>query len=125
MQWQNFLEAVLEIAARVDFPVNVIATMNKFRPQSISKRHAIKLRRVYGRSETYNWQSRVKWYPVGWGANRRVLGGIFGRLHYLACHAPKPVQQRYQRAYRALCQRLFAERASIHYANKYSAHSWL
>jgi len=96
-----------------------------FRPLESNKHHAIKFYRIYGRVGNIHKRSRITWYPAGWGPNRQVLGGIFGRLHYLACHAPKPVQQRYQRAYRALCQRLFAERASMRYANKYSAHSWL
>jgi len=99
--------------------------MNKFRPQDLPKHYIMKQRLKYGRADNYNWQTRVKWYPAGWGFNKKVLGTIFGRLHYLACHAPTPVQKRYQRAYRALEARLFPARASMRYANKYSAHSWL
>jgi hypothetical protein len=99
--------------------------MNKFRPQDLSKSYIIKQRLKYGRSDNYNFQSRVKWYPVGWGFNKRVIGGIFGRLHYLACHAPTPVQKRYQRAYRALEARLIPRKASIRYINTYTAAAWL
>ena len=99
--------------------------MNKFRPQDNQKRYMIKLRRLTGRSENYNWCPRSEWYPAGWGPNKKVLGKIFGRLHYLACHAPAPVQAKWRRAYRALEERMFTTRASMRYANKYSADSWL
>ena len=99
--------------------------MNKFRPQDISKKYKLKQYIRTGRIENYNWQSRVKWYPAGWGFNKKVLGTIFGRLHYLACHAPTPVKKKHQRAYRALEARLFPRNASMRYANTYSAHSWL
>ncbi len=111
---------------RVDVPVIVKGVvMNKFRPQDNQKRYMIKLRRLTGRSENYNWRPRSEWYPAGWGTNKKVLGKIFGRLHYLACHAPKPVQAKWQRAYRALEERMFPVRASVRYINKYSAGSWL
>lgn len=99
--------------------------MNKFRPQDNQKRYMIKLRRLAGRSENYNWQPRRTWYPAGWGPNKKVLGKIFGRLHYLACHAPPPVQAKWRRAYRALEERMSPARASVRYINKYSASSWL
>ena len=99
--------------------------MNKFRPQGLSKRFILKQRLKYGRPDNYNWQTRVKWYPAGWGFNKQVIGRIFGRLHYLACHAPAPVQQRYQRAYRALDARLTPQRASVRYIDTYSAGAWL
>lgn len=99
--------------------------MNKFRPQDISAKYKLKQYIRTGRIENYNWQTRIKWYPVGWGFNKRVIGGIFGRLHYLACHAPAPVQKRYQRAYRALEARLIPRKASIRYINTYSAGAWL
>jgi len=99
--------------------------MNKFRPQDISKKYKLKQYIRTGRIENYNWQTRIKWYPAGWGFNKKVIGGIFGRLHYLACHAPTPVQQRHRRAYRALEARLIPTRASVRYINTYSAGAWL
>lgn len=101
--------------------------MNKFRPQEISKLDVMRQRLKTGRSENYNWQSRVEWYPVGWGVNKRTIGRLFSRLHYLACHAPQPVQHRWRSAYRTFMNRHFgaAGQASMRYLNKWSCHSWL
>ena len=101
--------------------------MNKFRPQDVSKRFIIKQRLRTGRSDNYNWQSRVKWYPAGWGFNRRVLGDIHSRLHYLACHAPKPVQQRWRATYKNFMDKHFGDagQASMRYLNTWSCHSWM
>jgi hypothetical protein len=101
--------------------------MNKFRPQGISKRYTIRLRLATGCLENFNWQSRIKWYPAGWGFNKRTLGQIFGQLHYLACHAPAPVQKRWRPAYNNFCNKYLAQKgkASVRYLNKYTAHAWL
>lgn len=99
----------------------------RFRPQDLPKSYIMKQRLRYGRTDTYNWQTRVKWYPVGWGLNKRVIGDIFGRLHYLACHSPKPVRQRWRKAYKAFEAKYFASRgkASMRYLNNRTAHAWL
>lgn len=101
--------------------------MNKFRPQDISKRYIIKERLRTGRSDNYNWQSRVKWYPAGWGFNKRVIGGMHSRLHYLACHAPTPVQKRWRKTYANFMAKHFGDagRASMRYLNTWSCHSWM
>lgn len=101
--------------------------MNKFRPQNISKRYIIRQRLRTGRLDVYNWQSRVKWYPVGWGLNKRVIGDQFSRLHYLACHAPGPIRKKWWPAYKSFVARHFGDssRASVRYLNKHSCHSWL
>lgn len=101
--------------------------MNKFRPQDISRGYVIKQRLRTGRADNYNWQSRVAWLPVGWKPNQISIARRFGHLHYLACHAPVPVQRRWQPAYKNLCRRLFADqgRASVRYLNKYTCHAWL
>jgi hypothetical protein len=100
---------------------------NKFRPQAISKYYAIKIRLKIGRSDGYNFQPRIEWYRAGWGINKRVLGRQFSRLHYLACHAPKPVAKQWQAAYNNFENKYFARKgkASVRYLNKYTAHSWL
>jgi hypothetical protein len=100
---------------------------NRFRPQDISKRYIIRQRRITGVSESYNWQTRIRWYPAGWGFNKQVLGRVFARLHYLACHAPAPVQRQWRPAYNKFCDRYLAQkgRASVRYLNKYTAHAWL
>jgi len=100
--------------------------MNKFRPQDIPKSFTIKQRLKYGRSDNYNWQTRVKWYPAGWGFNKKVIGGIHGRLHYLACHAPKPIQLKWKNAYKVFYKKHFGtHRASARYLNNWSCHSWM
>jgi hypothetical protein len=101
--------------------------MNKFRPQDLPKHYIMKQRLKYGRSENYNWQTRIKWYPAGWKVNQISIGNRFGQLHYLACHAPAPVKLKWQKAYNNLCKKLFAQngRVSMRYQNKYTAHAWL
>ena len=75
----------------------------------------------------YNFVDRAKWYPAGWRFNKKVIGNQFSKLHYLACHAPAPVQKRWHGAYREFMNRHFGDRgkASVRYLNKWSAHSWL
>lgn len=100
--------------------------MNKFRPQDISKSYIIKMRLKYGRSENYNWQTRIKWYPAGWGFNKKVIGSMHSRLHYLACHAPDPIKKKWRNAYNVFYKKHFGtEHASGRYLNTYSCHSWL
>jgi hypothetical protein len=101
--------------------------MNRFRPQDMPTRYRMRERRRTGRVETYNWQSRVQWYPAGWKANHVSIGRRFGQLHYLACHAPRPIQLKWRRAYQLFCNRHFGDagRASLRYLNRYTSHSWL
>jgi hypothetical protein len=100
--------------------------MNRFRPQDINKRYIIKQRLLTGRSETYNWQSRVEWYPVGYGSNKKTIARQFGRLHYLACHSPKPVQPQWQKVYDNFHKRHFGTfKGSVRYLNQWSCHAWL
>ena len=100
--------------------------MNKFRPQNIPKSYIFKQRLAFGKSDNYNWQSRTKWYPAGWKFNQRVIGDQFRRLHYLACHAPEPIQKKHKQAYRNFYKKHFgSDKISVRYANKYTCHSWL
>ncbi len=101
--------------------------MNKFRPQDTSKRSIIKQRLKYGRTDNYNWQTRVKWYPAGWGFNKRVIGNQHSRLHYLACHAPEPIRKQWRTTYKAFMDKHFGDagRASVRYLNKWSCHNWM
>lgn len=101
--------------------------MNKFRPQSDTKLYIMKQRLRTGRSDNYNWQSRVKWYPAGWGFNKRVLGDIHSRMHYLACHAPKPIRKRWRVPYANFMAKHFGDmgKASMRYLNTWSCHSWM
>ena len=101
--------------------------MNKFRPQDIGKRYIIKERLRTGRSDNYNWQSRVKWYPAGYRLNKKTISYQFSKLHYLACHAPEPVQQRWRVPYANFMAQHFGNAgcASMRYLNTWSCHSWL
>lgn len=100
-----------------------------FRPQEHSKVHTIKLRRKgYGNEWiNYNFCNRVKWYPAGWGVNKRVLGNIHSRMHYLACHAPVPIQKKWRVTYNNFMIKHFgaAGKGSMRYLNTWSCHSWL
>lgn len=100
--------------------------MNKFRPQDLPKSYIIKQRLKYGRTENYNWQTRVKWYPAGWVFNKKVIGDQFSKLHYLARHAPKPIQQKWKKAYDVFYKKHFgAHSTSTRYLNQWSCHSWM
>lgn len=101
--------------------------MNKFRPQEISKTFVMRQRLKTGRSDNYNWQSRVEWYPAGWGKHRQQFAKRFARLHYLACHAPAPIQKQWKSAYVKFMAQYFGDsgRASMRYLNTWSAHRWL
>lgn len=101
--------------------------MNKFRPQDLPKSFVMKQRLKYGRTDSYNWQTRVKWYPAGWRLNKQTLGNIHSRLHYLACHAPEPVSKKWAKAYKVFMNKHFGDsgKASMRYLNTYSAHSWM
>jgi hypothetical protein len=102
---------------------------NKFRPQDMPKRWTMKMRRKgYDNSfESYNFQTRVEWYPAAYGPNKINLSRIFGRLHYLACHSPKKVAIKYKVAYNNFENKHFARKgkASMRYLNAWTALSWL
>ena len=88
--------------------------MNRFRPQDISKKYIMRERRM-GIWVNYNWQTRDKWYPAGWKPNHVSISRRFGQLHYLACHSPEPVQQRWRQAYQRFCDQHIPSRASMRY----------
>ena len=73
----------------------------------------------------YNWQTRDKWYPAGWKSNHISIGRIFGQLHYLACHAPAPIQKRWQPAYQRFCNQHIPSRASMRYLETFTYDSRL
>jgi len=104
--------------------------MNKmFRPMELSKKATIKLRRKgYGNEWiNYNFPRRAKWFLAGWGVNKRTIGSIHSRLHYLACHAPAPIQKQWRAKYDVFMNKHFgnAGKASMRYLNNWSCHSWL
>jgi hypothetical protein len=85
----------------------------------------MKERLQVGKTFNYNWQERTNWYPVGWGFNRRVIGKIFGQLHYRAYHAPKPVTKRWMKSYKAFERKHLPLNGSMRFLNTWTAHSWL
>jgi hypothetical protein len=101
--------------------------MNRFRPQNISTKYIMKHRLLSGRSENYNWQTRIEWYPAGWKTNQISIARRFGHLHYLACHSPEPIRKKWSSAYNVFCNRYFANKgnASMRYLNTWTSYSWL
>jgi hypothetical protein len=99
----------------------------KYRPMDVSKKYKIRYRLETGNRESYNWSSRVRWYPAGWKLNRQTLGRVFSKLHYLSCHAPEPIQKKWRIVYNQFQAKYFASRgkASNRYLNTYTAHKWL
>jgi hypothetical protein len=108
-------------------PLAMNTLPNKFRPSSsMDTRTIMKMRRVHGRTDNYNWRIRIEWYPAGYRLNKRTIFRQFGRLHYLACHAPEPVTRKWQRAYNNFHTKHFGTfKGSVRYLNKWSCHSWL
>ena len=101
---------------------------NRFRPSSsMVTRSIMRERRKHGAClGSYNWQSRVEWYPVGFKLNRKTIFRQFGRLHYLACHSPEPIQKKWQTAYNNFHNRHFGTfNGSMRYLNTWSCHAWL
>ena len=100
---------------------------SKYRPTDVSKKYRIRYRIETGRSESFNWRSRVRWYPAGWQVNRQNLFRAFSKLHYLGCHAPKPIQQNYRKLYNLFTEKYLATKGktSTRYISNYTAHKWL
>lgn len=101
---------------------------NKFRPNSaMTTRYVMRERRKYGAClGSYNWQSRVEWYPAGYKLNRKTIFKQFGKLHYLACHSPVPITKKWQKAYDNFHKKHFGSyKASVRYLNKWSCLNWL
>lgn len=101
--------------------------MNRFRPQSISARYRMRERRLIGVNQSYNWQSRIRWYPAGWNFNRQTLGRIFSQVHYLAYHAPGAVTKKWRHVAAQFENKYFARRgkSSVRFLNNHTAHGWL
>jgi len=87
----------------------------------------MKERLKYSHNDNYNFQTRIEWYPVGYKLNKKTITKQFQKLHYLACHAPKPVAKKWKSAYNLFHSKHFASKgkASMRFLNKWTAHSWL
>ena len=100
--------------------------MNRFRPQDIDTRYIMRQRRMTGRSESYNWQTRRR-RTTKESINRKFIVRNFQYLHHYARHAPATVQKQWDHAYRQFEARHFASRgkASMRFLNTWTAHAWL
>lgn len=100
--------------------------MNKFRPTDLSKKYLLKHRLKHGYNTNYNFCSRDKWYPAGWGLNKKTIGDQFSKLHYLAWHSPKPIRNKWIKVYNVFYKKHFGtHHGTMRYLNTYSCHSWL
>lgn len=101
---------------------------NKFSPSSaMDTKSIMRERRKHGHTDNYNWQSRVEWYPAGFKLNRKTIFKQFGKLHYLACHAPDKTTKKWEKAYNNFYKKHFGafRGASMRYLNTWSCHAWL
>ena len=100
----------------------------KFRPQQLSSRwKLVERRRGSHASMSFNFQSRSDWFPAGWTTHQCQFARRFGRLHYLACHAPLAVQRRWRHAYQNFmaCHFAHSGQASARYLSVHTCHRWL
>jgi len=97
-----------------------------FKPQDLPKKFTMQERRLGGKKINYNFVSRVKWKSFDWNINQIFLVNTHSRLHYLACHSPTKIQQRYKKVYTLFMNNHFgSHKASIRYLNNWSCHSWM
>ncbi len=97
---------------------------NKFRPQDIPKAYIFKQRLAFGRNESYNWQTRIRWYREG-DRNKKHLIRVFGQLHYLGSHAPLTIRKRWRIIEQRFLDHRIPKNASMRYINEYSGGRWL
>ena len=100
--------------------------MNRFRPQNIPKAHIFKQRLAYGRADNYNWQTRIRWLPVGLKKNQISILRRWQQIHHYASHAHSCLNH-WKVANKMFCKKHLGSegKASCRYLNTYSAHSWL
>lgn len=80
-----------------------------------------------GDTWNYNFRSRGKSYFESTNAplNQQVLSRIYGRLHYLASHAPVKVSKQWIKADTNFRQVHYGfGNQSVRYANTWTMHSW-
>jgi len=74
----------------------------KFRPMAISPAFRLRSWLKFGRKENYNFIDRTKDYRL---SSFPTVYRIGSQLHYLADHAPVPIQQKWKSAFRKFCER--------------------
>jgi len=73
----------------------------KFRPFLLSPKYRLKYWLQFGKHTNYNFIDRKKNYTLSSFPGAYKIGG---QLHYLASHAPEPVQRKWKPAFRRFCQ---------------------
>jgi len=83
-------------------------------------------RRLYGRTDNFNWQTRTNWVPAGYTKNQISIIRRWQQIHHYSSHAPscaphwKTAEKMFNKQF------LGSEgKGSMRYLNKWSAHSWL
>ena len=100
--------------------------MNRFRPQELPKSYVMKQRLKYGRTDNFNWQTRIRWVPASMTKNRVSILRRWQQIHHFACHTAKPAQH-WVRANKMFERQFLGTygKGSMRYLNTWSAHSWL
>lgn len=90
--------------------------MKKFRPQE----------RFLGYNSKYNWKETSNWYPKN-TINKKWIVDLFGKLHYLSCHAPKVIQNKNQKVYNRFRKHYlpYSNYKYTNWINKYTPRGWL
>jgi hypothetical protein len=101
-------------------------TSNKvFKPSDLPKKYTLKSRLRGYNLGSENFVFRRKIYAPD-ALNFQTLAKQFSTLHYLACHAPEPVQRKWKKAYDMFMKTHFGNyKASVRYLNKWSCHNWM
>jgi len=74
----------------------------KFRPFLLFPKYRLKYWLQFGKHVNYNFIDRKKNYTLSSFPGVYKIGG---QLHYLASHAPEPVQRKWKSAFRRFCQK--------------------
>lgn len=98
-----------------------------FRPQNINKVYLMKDHLHHGADRKHNFQTRHDRFPAGYLINKKTIAKQFAKLHYLACHAPKPIALKWRSAYNVFMIKHFADKgkASMRFLNNHTCNSWL
>ena len=95
----------------------------KFRPQNFERRFKYKTR-IRGYWDSCTFEKYYIWdrpMPI----NRKTLLKIHGQLHYLAHHAPLPVQKKWEPAERRFSAKHLPDCYYWKWSEKYTPNAWI
>jgi hypothetical protein len=100
--------------------------MLRFRPQNLPLRFIVKERLQTGRTNNYNWQSRINWVPAGLTTNRVGILRRWQQIHHHAKHSYNTIPY-WNSAEKMFNKKFLAEggKASVRFLNTYTAYNWL